>query len=167
VSALDVLEGRVAPGEFRGKRVVIGVTAPGPDVHRTPFERMRGAEIQANALDTIVRGAPLQDAPPLLDVLAILLLAILPALTTLTRRRWLAAAVIVVAVALFLAIAQLAFNAGWILAVVVPLTALLAATLGAAGLAALQARSAAALQTRSAPSGHAHAGLRRDHGSIT
>ena len=58
VSALDVLEGRVAPGEFRDKRVVIGVTAPGVDVHRTPFERMPGGEVQASALDTILRSAP-------------------------------------------------------------------------------------------------------------
>ena len=66
VSALDVLEGRVAPGTFRDKRVVVGVTAPvTADVHDTPFDRMRGPEVQANALDTILQGAPLRDKTPL------------------------------------------------------------------------------------------------------
>ena len=64
VSALDVLDGRVAPGTFRDKRVVVGVTAPvTSDVHDTPFDRMRGPEVQANALDTILRGAPMRDVP--------------------------------------------------------------------------------------------------------
>ena len=40
VSALDVLNGQVAPGTFSDKRVVIGVTAPvTDDVHDTPFDR--------------------------------------------------------------------------------------------------------------------------------
>jgi CHASE2 domain-containing sensor protein len=136
VSALDVLNGQVAPGTFSDKRVVVGVTAPvTPDVHDTPFDRMRGPEVQANALDTILRGAPRRDVPLLLDVLAIVLLAAAPAAATLIRRPWLAVAAIVAAAVLFLAIVQIAFNAGWIVAVVAPLTGLLVATLGAAGLA--------------------------------
>ena len=133
VSALDVLEGRVAPGEFRDKRVVIGVTAPGPDVHRTPFETMRGGEVQATALDTILRGAPLRDVAPLLDILAIVLLAAIPALATLARRRWLALAAVAATAVGFLALAQILFNTGHIIAIVVPLAALLAATLVAVG----------------------------------
>jgi CHASE2 domain-containing sensor protein len=137
VSAADVLAGRMEPGTFRDKRVVVGVTASGnTDMHDTPFDRMRGPEIQANALDTIIREAPLRDAPPLLDILAIVLLAAVPALATLTRRPRLAVVAILAAALLFLAMVQLAFGAGWILAVVAPLAALLMATLGAAGLAA-------------------------------
>jgi adenylate cyclase len=147
VSALDVLEGRVAPGEFRGKRVVIGVTAPGPDVHRTPFERMRGAEVQATALDTILRGGPLRDVPPLLDILAIVLLGAVPAVATLARRRWLALTAVAATALGFLAVAQILFNNGRIIAVVVPLAALLTATLVAvifASAGVLRARRARA-----------------------
>jgi CHASE2 domain-containing sensor protein len=140
MSALDVLEGRVAPRTFTDKRVVIGVTAPvTPDVHDTPFDRMRGPEVQANALDTILRGAPLRDATPLLDILAIVLLAAVPAVATLIRRPWLAVAAVVATALLFLVIAQVAFSAGWIVAVVAPLTGLLVAGLVAAGLAAATA----------------------------
>jgi CHASE2 domain-containing sensor protein len=136
VSALDVLDGRVAPGTFRDKRVVVGVTAPvTSDVHDTPFDRMRGPEVQANALDTILRGAPRRDLPLLLNVLAIVLLAAAPAAATLIRRPWRAVVAVVAAAVLFLAVVQIAFNAGWIFAVVAPLTGLLVATLGAAGLA--------------------------------
>ena len=148
MSALDVLDGRVAPGTFRDKRVVVGVTAPvTSDVHDTPFDRMRGAEVQANALDTILRGAPLRDVPPLLDILAIVLLAAVPAAATLIRRRWLAVAAVAAAAVLFLAIVQIVFNTGWIIAVVVPLAALLTATLVAvvfASAGVLRARRARA-----------------------
>ena len=59
-----MLNGQVAPGTFSDKRVVVGVTAPvTTDVHDTPFDRMRGPEVQANALDTILRGAPRRDVP--------------------------------------------------------------------------------------------------------
>ena len=97
---------------------------------------MLGAEVQANALDTILRGAPLRDALPLVDVLAIILLACLPAVASfLWSGRVAAAAIAAVAVA-FLAIAQLTFHAGWIIAAVVPLAALLASAIGVAALAA-------------------------------
>lgn len=140
VSAADVLDGRVAPGTFRDKRVVVGVTASGnPDVHRTPLDRgrgMPGPEVQANALDTMLRGAPLRDAPALVDILAILVLAAVPAAATLLPRRDVAVAVIVGTAALYLAIVQLAFGTGRIVAVVAPLAGLLAASLGAAAMTA-------------------------------
>jgi CHASE2 domain-containing sensor protein len=138
VSAADVLNGRVAPDAFRDKRVVIGNTAsPQADVHRTPLDGgrgMPGPELQANALDTMLRGSPLRDAPRLLDILAILLLAAVPAAATLVRRPHLGVVAVVAAPALFLALVQLAFGTGLIIAVVAPLAALLAASLGAAGL---------------------------------
>jgi CHASE2 domain-containing sensor protein len=140
VSAVDVLRGRVAPGAFRDKLVVIGVVATGnADVHDTPLDRgrgMSGPEVQANALDTVLRGAPLRDAQPLLDILAIVLLGAVPAVALLSRSLPRAVAAVVAAAVVFLAAAQLAFHAGWILAVVAPLAGLLAAALGAAGLAA-------------------------------
>jgi CHASE2 domain-containing sensor protein len=132
VSAADVLQGRVAPAAFRGKHVVVGTTT---GLLETPFGGMPGAELQANALDTILRGSPLRDAPLLLDILVIVALGAVPAAAGLVRRPLLAAAVVAASAALFLVVVQLAFNAGRVVAVVVPLVGLLAATLGVVGLA--------------------------------
>ena len=101
--------------------MVIGPSAPSlQDVHPTSTtgddELMAGAEIQANALDTVLRGLPLQPAPRGLDVLLIVLLGHgraggQPALLAAARPRDGArpsAAIFVVAV-------QLAFNGGTIL----------------------------------------------------
>jgi CHASE2 domain-containing sensor protein len=143
LSAANVLDGRLPPGTFRNKRVVIGVTASGNiDVHETPLDGGRGTpgpEVQASALDTMLRGAPLRDAPALVDILAILVLAAVPAAATLLRRRDVAVAVIAVTAVLYLAIVQLAFGTGRILAVVAPLAGLLVASLGAAALTAARA----------------------------
>ena len=136
VSALNVLDGRAPPGAFGDKIVVVGVTAPplvGDDMHATPYDgdrSMPGAELQANAIASMVHDSPLRSTSTLADVLAILLLGGLPALAGLGRsRRWIAAAIAGVAVA-FVVAAQVAFEAGWIMAVVAPLGALVVATSG-------------------------------------
>jgi CHASE2 domain-containing sensor protein len=135
VSARDVLTGEVAPGKFTDKYIVIGLTASEiSDAGRTPFDLMRGVEIQANALDTMLHGAPLRDPPGYVDVLAIVLLGAMPPLALLAQRRGLGVVVAVGTFALYLAIAQIAFNAGWVVAVVAPLVAFLVAALGAAGM---------------------------------
>ena len=107
---------------------MIGVTAAEHgDVHQTPLDGgrgMSGPEVQANAIDTILRGAPLRDVSRLVDILAILVLACVPALASLSASRLVGVAVIAASAVVFLAVAQLAFNAGWILAVVLPLAAL-------------------------------------------
>jgi CHASE2 domain-containing sensor protein len=161
VSALDVLDGRVPPGAFRGKVVVIGVTGHGPGADAllpTPLDGghgMPGVEVQANALDTILRGEPLRDVPPVVDVLAIILLACLPAVAGfLLSGRVAAAAIVAVAIA-FLAAAQLAFHAGWIIAVVVPVAALAVAVVGvgmlAGGRTARRRRAASVKHSLTAP----------------
>jgi CHASE2 domain-containing sensor protein len=150
VSALDLLEGRLARGTFRNKVVVVGLTAPHAklpkglprDVHRTPMDRgvgMSGPEVQANALDTMLRGAPLRDVSQLIDILAILVLASVPAMAGLIRSRALAAAAIAAAALIYVALVQIAFHGGWILAVVVPMAALVASALAVATLAATRA----------------------------
>jgi CHASE2 domain-containing sensor protein len=144
VSALDVLDGRVSPGAFAGKVVVIGVIAPGhPNskqaLDRAPLDAGRGIsqpELQANAIDTLLRGSPLRDVSRLVDFLAILVLACVPAVVSLSRSRALNVIAVVGTAAAFVVVAQLAFQAGWIVAVVAPLAALVAAALGVAGLAA-------------------------------
>jgi CHASE2 domain-containing sensor protein len=153
VSALDLLDGHVAGGAFRDKIVVIGRIAPGTtppkprkgtperatrQVLRTPFDGGAGMptpEVHANALDTMLRGAPLRDPSRLVDILAILLLACIPAVAWLSRSRSIGAAVIVATAVIFLAMAQLAFHGSWVVAVVVPLAALAASALGIVAMA--------------------------------
>jgi CHASE2 domain-containing sensor protein len=138
VSALDVLDGRVPASQLRGKAVVIGVVAQGTtDIHRTPLDSaMPGAEVQANALDTMLRGSPVRDVSQVVDVLAIFLLASLPVIAALVWSPVVAAGAIAGLVVALLAGAQLAFQRGWVLAVVVPLVAVLTAALGLAAVAA-------------------------------
>jgi CHASE2 domain-containing sensor protein len=136
VSALDVLDGRVPARAFRNKIVVIGVVAQAtPDLHRTPIDSsMPGVEVQANALETMLRGEPLRDASRLVDFLAIVLLACLAAAAALMRSVPAIAAVMVAVAVAFLVAAQLAFQTGWIVAIVVPFAALVAAAVGVAAL---------------------------------
>jgi CHASE2 domain-containing sensor protein len=155
VSALDLLEGTRDWERFRDKLVVIGGTAPVlNDAYPTPVDDgspMPGAEIQANAIDTLLRPSPLKDAPNPLDAIAMVLLACIPALAALRpSRRFLAIAIAVTAVA-FLAWAQLAFLLGWIVAVVVPLAAFLAAVAGVTVARAIRRRGADSRNATSAP----------------
>ncbi|MFL5417919.1 MAG: CHASE2 domain-containing protein, partial [Myxococcales bacterium] len=130
VSAIDVLDGSVRPGQFAGKVVVIGVTARGnPDMYRTPLDgggSMSDPEVQANAVDTMLRGSRLRDVSRLIDMLAILVLACVPAVASLSASRAVRVAATVGSAAVFLAVAQLAFHQGRIIAVVLPLAALVA-----------------------------------------
>jgi CHASE2 domain-containing sensor protein len=136
VSALDLLQGRVPRGAFQDKLVVIGATGHGAkDRLATPFgggRRMPGAEVQANALDTIVRGSPLRDVSSPVNILAILLLACLAAVAGLSRSSRRAIAAIAAMAVVYLVVAQLAFQGDRIIAVVAPLTALAVASAGSA-----------------------------------
>ena len=134
VSAIDVIDGRVPAETFRNKVVVIGLAANGAtDVLRTPLDSaMPGVEVQANAIDTMLRGEPLRDAPPLVNIVVILLLAVAPVAAALKWSGRAAAGAIASLVLVLLVVAQLAFQAGWIVVIVVPLVALAAAALGLA-----------------------------------
>jgi adenylate cyclase len=158
VSALDLLDGDVAVEAFRDKIVVIGRIAPRTrppkppkgtparavrEMLRTPFDGGAGMptpEVHANALDTMLRGAPLRDPSRLVDILAILVLACIPAVAALSLSRAVAAAVIAATAVIYLAVAQLAFHGSWVVAVVVPLAALTASALGVAALAVYTGR---------------------------
>jgi CHASE2 domain-containing sensor protein len=146
VSALDVLDGRVPSAAFEGKVVVVGVIArSNADVHRTPLDRgrgMPGPEIQANAIDTIMRGAPLRDVSQLVDVLLIVLFGALPALAAQIRSRALRVGAIFASAALLLVVIQVTFQAGWVVAAIAPLVALVAASVGIAALARWRAARA-------------------------
>jgi adenylate cyclase len=130
-----VLRGKVPPSAFRGKTVIVGVSAPSlQDVHATSTtgdELMPGPEVQANAAWTAANGFPLSSSGALVDLLLILLLAAVPAAATL-RIKALPALLVALALGLLYALAgQLAFDAGTVLPVVYPLLALMLSALGA------------------------------------
>ena len=134
VSFSDVVRGRVDPRVLRGKIVVVGASAPAlQDVHATPaaaHDVMSGPEIQANAIWTAMHGLPLRSAPLWFDLLAILALALAPALAGL-RARPLAVALVAPLVGVgWLAAAQVAFDSGRVVPVVWPLAGLLMGTTG-------------------------------------
>lgn len=120
-----VLDERVAPAVFRNKVVVLGERVRGRDRHRTPFgSDVAGPTIQAEAISTLLRGAPLRDVPLPVDLAVVAAMALAPV----AARRLalgLRLAVSAAAAAALLLIAQLAFDAGHILSVIIPLGALL------------------------------------------
>ena len=129
----DVLEGRVPPSRLKGKIVVVGASAPAlHDIQTTPFggSYMPGAELQANAIATVLDGLPLRSAPGALEIVLIVLLAAAATVAGFALRPVTAFLVALAAGALYLVAAQLAFNAGLVLTVVYPLLALLVAAVG-------------------------------------
>jgi len=135
LSFSTVLDGKFDPAIVRGKVVVVGATAPTlQDVHPTSTSGggvMSGPEIQANAIETVLRGFPLRSVPSWVNWIAIFALGMIPAFLAL---RFSAIWTILGAVLLgciYAVIAQLAFNHGKILAFVYPLGALVVSTVGA------------------------------------
>jgi CHASE2 domain-containing sensor protein len=134
ISFSSLLDGRVPASALRGKVVVVGATAPAlQDVHATPAANdqvMSGAEIQANAIWTALNRLPLRTAPGWLDILAIVLLALIPAITGLFARPLAVALVAPLLGILWLGVAQVAFGAGVMVDMVWPLAALIMGTTG-------------------------------------
>jgi CHASE2 domain-containing sensor protein len=135
VSFSDVRDGRVPENRIRGKIVVVGATAPTlRDVHSTPVggeQLMPGAEVQANAIWTALEGLPLRSAPPGLNLVILVLLALLPPLVRWRLPLGAVGAATVLAGAGFLAGAQVAFESGTIVDVAAPLLALVLGAFGA------------------------------------
>ena len=129
------VQGKTPPGTFKDKVVVIGPSAPSlQDVHPTSTsgdELMAGAEIQASALDTVLRGLPLQSAPRWLDVLLIVMFGMVAPVVSMRLSPLPAIAIALGVAAVFIVAAQLAFNGGTIVAFVYPLGSLVLATVGA------------------------------------
>ena len=122
------------PGAFRDRIVVIGAVAPSlQDRHPTswPAGEMAGPEIHANAIDTLLRGAPLRGSSGFADLLIALALTVLPILLGFRFRPFVALAVGAGAALLYAVVAQLAFGRGLILPVLVPLVGLGIALVGA------------------------------------
>jgi adenylate cyclase len=143
VSFSHVLEGKVDPKFFRGKIVVVGASAPSlQDVHPASTsgnELMSGAEIQANAISTALRGFPLKGVPPFLNALLILLLALVPPLASLRLPPLRSFSISVVAGVAFAAAVQFAFEHGRVVLFVYPVLALSLSAVGSVALNAVLA----------------------------
>ncbi len=137
ISYWRVFERRFAPGTFRGKTVVIGATEPIlQDVHSTPTDvHMYGPEVQANAIDTVLRGFPLRPAPGWLNVVLVIVFAMATPLLALRLSAVLAAGVTVASLTALALTCQLAFDGGTIIGFVYPA---LAAALSASTTLVLQ-----------------------------
>jgi CHASE2 domain-containing sensor protein len=138
VSFSDLVRGRVDPSRVRGRIVVVGASAATlQDVHPTPTasgKLMSGPEIEANAIYTAVHGLPLRDVPRWVDLLAVALLGLLPALASLRLRALLSALLAPGVAVAWLVIAQVAFDHGHVLPVAAPLFALAVGTVLTIGL---------------------------------
>jgi adenylate cyclase len=132
-SYVDVLQGNVPPTAFRGKTVVIGAPVGFlQDAFATSAaaETMSGPEIQANTIETALRGYPLRSAPIWLNALLIVALGMLPVLTI--RLGAVYTFVIAVAAGVLFAVAvQFAFNHGTVVLFTYPLLALALSAIGA------------------------------------
>jgi adenylate cyclase len=135
ISWKAVRDGEPEARLLTGRIVVVGVTATIlQDVHETPAsggDLMTGPEIQANAIATALRGAPLRDASGALNLALILFGAVtVPLLAVRWALRALAAAPFVAAI--HLGAVQFAFEQDRIVEALPPLVALIAATGGTA-----------------------------------
>ena len=178
ISFLDVLDRRFERARVRGKVVVVGATALAQqDVHPTAAGHgpMPGPEIHANAIQTVLDGYPLDDAPAGVAGLLVVLAALLAPLATLRgtpeRAMGWALGAGAAGVAALLGGGQLAFEQGLILPLAAPL---LAVVLGTAGAIALtydgELRARRRLRTtfeRFVPSEVAAELLARDGGGAT
>ena len=136
VSWSDVRAGSPrAARALKGRIVVVGATALIlQDVHDTPAPGgtlLSGPEIQANAIATALRGAPLRPAAPAVDAA---LIVVLGAAVPVLALGWALSALLAAPLlaALHLAAAQLAFGQDRIVEVLPPLVALAAGAGGAA-----------------------------------
>ncbi len=128
----DVYSGKIPASFFKGKIVVIGPTASDlHDIHPASTDpQMSGAEVEANAIDTVLRGFPLSTVPGWVNIVLIVLLGVAVPLAAL-RVRPIVSMGIAVAIGLVFAVAaQLLFNSGTIVSFVYPMLALVLSAVG-------------------------------------
>ncbi|MDX6402263.1 MAG: adenylate cyclase [Gaiellaceae bacterium] len=134
VSFSNVLKGKIKPGFFSGKVVVVGASSGSlQDLHPTATSRsqlMAGPEIEANAISTVLRRFPLRSSPGAVDLSLILLCAFLVPLANLRLRLTPAVAVGIAGAAGLLIGVPVAFNSGWVVTLVYPAAALALSSVG-------------------------------------
>jgi adenylate cyclase len=126
---------QVPASVFKGKIVVVGAVEPTlQDVHFAATggsNLMSGAEIQANAINTVLRGFPLTGLGVIGNIALIVLLGMIPPFMNLRWRPVRALVSALVVALLFTAATQLLFNAGLIVSYTYPLLALVLSSIGA------------------------------------
>jgi adenylate cyclase len=136
-SFADVYAGHFPADAFRGRVVIVGATDPTlHDVWPTaasPGELMAGAELQANAISTILRGFPLKDAPGWLNIVLIVALGMVVPLANMRLRSWRVALLALLVAGGYVVATQIAFNNGVMITFTYPLLAILLATVGTLG----------------------------------
>jgi adenylate cyclase len=133
ISYSNVYLGKFPQGYFRGKIVVVGAWAPSlQDVHPVSFgnDEMPGPEIQASAISTILRGLPLETVPNWLNVVLIVLLGVLAPLASFRLSLLWTLVLALSAAALYIEVALIAFDHGWVLSFVYPFGALTLSSIG-------------------------------------
>jgi adenylate cyclase len=132
-----VLAGKVPPDFFRGRVVVVGLIAPTlQDVHATSTtgsELMPGAEIQASAIWTALHGFPLRGTGAWLTLLLVLAFGLLPPVAGMRLGLLPSLAAPLLGGGAYVVATQLAFDHGWVLPFVYPISALALSTVGAVG----------------------------------
>ncbi len=120
----------VAPSVFRDKVVVIGASAPAlQDLHTTSSgPLMSGPEVQANAIETALRGFPLRGAGRAWNIVLIIVLGLVVPFVGVRASPLIAVATGLLVAAAFVVGTQAAFNHGWIIGFVYPLGALVVST---------------------------------------
>ncbi len=125
--------GHLPRGFFHGKIVVVGPSAPSlQDVHPTSTApKMPGAEVQASAIETVLRGLPLRSVAAWLDLALIVLMGFAAPLASLRFGPIATIALAVALAAAFTAAVQIAFDDGRVVSFVYPLGALILSAAGA------------------------------------
>ena len=132
-----VLRGQAPRASYEDKIVIVGATAPSlQDVHPTSVsgeEYMYGAEIQANAISTLLRDFPLGEAPGWTTVALIVLFGTIGPLLALRFGPVRAAFAGLLLVAVYAALVQLLFNRGTIVSLLYPEASLFLGLVGGLG----------------------------------
>jgi adenylate cyclase len=133
VSFSTVYRGRLPRGFFHDKIVVVGPSAPTlQDIHPTSTaSQMPGAEIQASAIDTVLRGLPLRSAATWVELALIVLMGFAAPLASLRLGPIATIALALALAATFTVAVQIAFQHGRVVSFVYPLGALILSAAGA------------------------------------
>ena len=132
-SMADVLNGKIPASAFVGKIVLVGVTAPiGKDVFVTSASPlpMSGVEVQANAMETVLRGFPLRSLALVWTLILIGAFVLAPVALSLRLSSLLVGLFSLALAVVFLGGAELAFGQGVILPFPDPVVGLAISTAG-------------------------------------
>jgi adenylate cyclase len=133
VSFSAVYRGRLPRGFFHDKIVVVGPSAPSlQDLHPTSTaSEMPGAEVQASAIETVLRGLPLRSVGAWIDLALIVLMGFAAPLASLRLGPIATIALAVALAAGFTVAVQIAFDDGRVVAFTYPLGTLILSAAGA------------------------------------